>query len=58
MSRKLVFCCRAACYLKLDNYESAKEDCDAVIRKDEKNIKALFRRGQANAALKVTLSQP
>ena len=46
-------CYRAACYLKMDKYVDAKADCDAVIWKDEKNVKALFRRGQANAALKV-----
>lgn len=45
--------CRAACSLKLKKEESAIEDCSAVLEKDEKNVKALFRRGQANAALKV-----
>lgn len=46
--------CRAACSLKLGKHESAKEDCTAVIERDVKNVKALFRRGQANVALKVS----
>ncbi len=46
-------CCRAACSLKLEDYEYAKKDCNAVIDREVKNVKALYRRAQANTALKV-----
>ncbi|KAH9946033.1 TPR-like protein [Epithele typhae] len=42
---------RAAAYLKLGKNEDAERDCDAVLRLDKKNVKALFRRGQARLAL-------
>ena len=53
LRKALLEICRAACSLKLEKYESAKEDCSAVIEREVKNVKALFRRAQANAALKV-----
>merc|ERR1711963_146819 len=43
---------RAACSLKLEDYEYAKKDCNAVIDREVKNVKALYRRAQANTALK------
>ncbi|KAI0671049.1 hypothetical protein C8Q78DRAFT_1033682 [Trametes maxima] len=42
---------RAAAYLKLGKNEDAERDCDSVIRIDGKNVKGLFRRGQARVAL-------
>jgi len=57
MNRMAEACCpimlnRAACSLKLQDYERAKKDCNAVIDREVKNVKALFRRAQANVALK------
>ncbi|KAI0768962.1 hypothetical protein BD413DRAFT_478204, partial [Trametes elegans] len=42
---------RAAAYLKLGKNEDAERDCDAVLRLDGKNVKGIFRRGQARVAL-------
>ncbi|KAJ2991674.1 hypothetical protein NUW54_g8131 [Trametes sanguinea] len=42
---------RAAAYLKLGKNEDAERDCDAVLRLDSKNVKGLFRRGQARVAM-------
>ncbi|OCH92602.1 TPR-like protein, partial [Obba rivulosa] len=42
---------RAAAYLKLGKNEDAERDCTTVLKLDEKNVKALFRRGQARVAL-------
>lgn len=44
----------AACLLKLNRYEEAIGHCNMVLAEDEKNIKALFRRGKARAALSQT----
>lgn len=41
----------AQCLLKLNRYEEAIGQCNMVLAEDEKNIKALFRRGKARAAL-------
>ncbi|GCB85792.1 hypothetical protein scyTo_0026508 [Scyliorhinus torazame] len=38
---------RAACYLKLDEYEKAEADAAKVIEVNGKDVKALFRRSQA-----------
>uniref|UniRef100_H2XMQ7 RNA-polymerase II-associated protein 3-like C-terminal domain-containing protein n=1 Tax=Ciona intestinalis TaxID=7719 RepID=H2XMQ7_CIOIN len=43
---------RALCYLKLNKPVSAIEDCTEAIKRDPKNIKAMFRRAQANKNLK------
>ncbi|PCH40316.1 TPR-like protein [Wolfiporia cocos MD-104 SS10] len=42
---------RAAAYLKLGKNEDAERDCSTVLRLDARNVKALFRRGQARGAL-------
>ncbi|KAG8774408.1 hypothetical protein FRC15_001312 [Serendipita sp. 397] len=42
---------RAAAYLKLNKFQDAERDCSKVLLFDPKNIKALFRRGQARAGL-------
>lgn len=42
---------RAAAYLKLGKNEDAERDCTTVLRLDAKNVKAMFRRGQARVAL-------
>ncbi|KAI9064668.1 TPR-like protein [Trametes sanguinea] len=42
---------RAAAYLKLGKNEDAERDCDAVLRLDSRNVKGLFRRGQARVAM-------
>jgi FK506-binding protein 4/5 len=41
----------AACNLKLKEYKSVLEDCKKALEIEPKNIKALFRRGQALSAL-------
>ncbi|THG99583.1 hypothetical protein EW026_g2800 [Hermanssonia centrifuga] len=42
---------RAAAYLKLGKNEDAQRDCCTVLELDHGNLKALFRRGQAELAL-------
>ncbi|EPS98608.1 hypothetical protein FOMPIDRAFT_1031313 [Fomitopsis schrenkii] len=42
---------RAAAYLKLGKSEDAERDCDRVLALDTKNVKAVFRRGQARVGL-------
>ena len=44
---------RAACRLKLGKAEAALQDAGAVLEQAPDNVKALFRAGQARAALKV-----
>jgi len=41
----------AACYLKLSDCKGAKDQCDKALEFDHKNVKALFRRGQAYIGL-------
>ncbi|CAH9088190.1 unnamed protein product [Cuscuta europaea] len=41
----------AQCFLKLNRYEEAIGQCSIVLTEDENNVKALFRRGKARAAL-------
>ncbi|CAD5112561.1 DgyrCDS1770 [Dimorphilus gyrociliatus] len=43
---------RALCYLKLGDSEKAKDDCSKALEYEKDNIKALYRRAQANDALK------
>lgn len=42
----------AACYMKLEDYRSTIQFSTAVLEIDPRNEKALYRRGQANYALK------
>ncbi|KAF8594807.1 hypothetical protein BDV93DRAFT_529077 [Ceratobasidium sp. AG-I] len=43
---------RAAAYLKLNKNEEAERDCSTVLKAQENNTKALYRRAQARIALK------
>uniref|UniRef100_H0XHP7 Translocase of outer mitochondrial membrane 34 n=1 Tax=Otolemur garnettii TaxID=30611 RepID=H0XHP7_OTOGA len=43
---------RALCYLKLCQFEEAKQDCDQALRIDDGNMKALYRRALAYKGLK------
>uniref|UniRef100_A0A915ELG7 Stress-induced-phosphoprotein 1 n=1 Tax=Ditylenchus dipsaci TaxID=166011 RepID=A0A915ELG7_9BILA len=38
---------RAACYIKLAEFEKAVTDCDACLGKDDQNVKAYIRKGSA-----------
>ncbi|CAG9782235.1 unnamed protein product [Diatraea saccharalis] len=42
----------AACFVKLENYSLCVKACTEVLENDSRNEKALYRRGQANFALK------
>uniref|UniRef100_A0A8C4W9D0 Mitochondrial import receptor subunit TOM34 n=1 Tax=Gopherus evgoodei TaxID=1825980 RepID=A0A8C4W9D0_9SAUR len=44
---------RALCYLKLYQYEEAKQDCDHVLRVEVSNVKAFYRRALAYKGLQV-----
>ncbi|XP_026228285.1 sperm-associated antigen 1 isoform X2 [Anabas testudineus] len=43
---------RALCYLKLDRFTEAKQDCDAALKLEPTNKKAFYRRALANKGLK------
>ncbi|XP_049556188.1 sperm-associated antigen 1 isoform X4 [Orcinus orca] len=43
---------RALCYLKLGQFEEAKQDCDQVLQTDLGNVKACYRRALAYKGLK------
>lgn len=45
--------CRALCYLKLERFTEAKQDCDAALKMEPTNKKAFYRRALANKGLKV-----
>jgi len=45
--------CRAASKLKVGDADAAKVDCSRVLERVPNNAKALFRRAQAELALKV-----
>uniref|UniRef100_A0A8C7YX01 Sperm associated antigen 1a n=1 Tax=Oryzias sinensis TaxID=183150 RepID=A0A8C7YX01_9TELE len=49
---------RAVCYLKLLNFEEAKQDCDSAIRLDPTNKKAFYRRALAFKGLQVIKLPP
>ena len=49
----LLASCRAASTLKLGDAEAAKIDCSRVLERVPNSAKALFRRAQAELALKV-----
>ncbi|XP_057691236.1 sperm-associated antigen 1-like isoform X2 [Corythoichthys intestinalis] len=43
---------RALCYLKLERFSEAKQDCDAALKLEPGNKKAFYRRALANKGLK------
>ncbi|KAM9805264.1 sperm-associated antigen 1-like isoform 3-T3 [Syngnathus typhle] len=43
---------RALCYLKLERFSEAKQDCDAALQLEPSNKKAFYRRAMANKGLK------
>merc|ERR1712060_461303 len=43
---------KAACYLKLEDYSEAKKSCTTVLKDDSQNVKAVFRKAQAELHLK------
>ncbi|XP_077382016.1 sperm-associated antigen 1-like isoform X1 [Festucalex cinctus] len=43
---------RALCYLKLERFGEAKQDCDAALKLEPSNKKAFYRRALANKGLK------
>ncbi|XP_017360500.1 sperm-associated antigen 1 isoform X2 [Cebus imitator] len=43
---------RALCYLKLCQFEAAKQDCDQALHLDDGNVKACYRRALAHKGLK------
>ncbi|XP_065149332.1 sperm-associated antigen 1A [Paramisgurnus dabryanus] len=47
---------RALCYLKLECYEEAKQDCDSALEMEPNNKKAFYRRALAHKGLKDYLS--
>lgn len=42
---------KAACYLKLNDYAEAKKSCNVVIKDESQNVKAIYRRAQAEYGL-------
>ncbi|KAJ0000077.1 hypothetical protein NQD34_011919 [Periophthalmus magnuspinnatus] len=47
-----VYTNRALCYLKLEQFAEAKQDCDAALKLEPTNKKAFYRRAMANKGLK------
>jgi len=43
---------KAACYIKLKDFPEAKKSCDAVLKDEVANVKAIYRRAQAQCGLK------
>jgi len=43
---------KAACYLRLKEHAEAKKACDEVLKEESQNVKALYRRAQAECGLK------
>eukprot|EP00931_Biecheleriopsis_adriatica_P118668 TRINITY_DN94015_c0_g1_i1.p1 TRINITY_DN94015_c0_g1~~TRINITY_DN94015_c0_g1_i1.p1 ORF type:complete len:582 (-),score=196.91 TRINITY_DN94015_c0_g1_i1:76-1821(-) len=50
--KKVCFLNSAACYLKLSEHFEAKGACDKVLKEDSQNVKAVFRRAQAQLGMK------
>lgn len=42
---------KALCYQKLNNFDEVRHSCEEVLSKDPNNVKAYYRRGQANFSL-------
>lgn len=42
---------KALCYQKLNNFDEVRHSCDEVLNHDPNNVKAFYRRGQANFSL-------
>ena len=49
-----MFVSRALCYLKVEKFAEAKQDCDAALGLEPTNKKAFYRRALANKGLKVS----
>ncbi|XP_072251020.1 sperm-associated antigen 1 [Leuresthes tenuis] len=47
-----VYTNRALCYLKVERFTEAKQDCDAALKREPNNKKAFYRRALANKGLK------
>merc|ERR1712178_131125 len=43
---------KAACYLKLTDFAEAKKACETVLKDESQNVKAIYRRAQAQYGLK------
>eukprot|EP00927_Polykrikos_kofoidii_P000232 TRINITY_DN10098_c0_g1_i1.p1 TRINITY_DN10098_c0_g1~~TRINITY_DN10098_c0_g1_i1.p1 ORF type:complete len:639 (-),score=157.35 TRINITY_DN10098_c0_g1_i1:137-1960(-) len=43
---------KAACFIKLQEFHDAKNSCDAVLKEEPQNVKAVHRQAQANFGLK------
>merc|ERR1711871_1270516 len=43
---------KAACYLKLEDFVEARKSCTTVLKDDSQNVKALYRKAQAECSLK------
>ena len=50
--KKLCNLNKAACYLKMEEFFEARGACDAVLKEDAQNVKATFRRAQAQFGMK------
>ncbi|XP_055359369.1 sperm-associated antigen 1-like isoform X2 [Betta splendens] len=48
----VIYTNRALCYLKLERFTEAKQDCDAALKLEPTNKKAFYRRALANKGLK------
>ncbi len=46
---------RALCYLKLECFAEAKQDCDSALQNEPNNKKAFYRRALAHKGLKVCI---
>lgn len=49
----VLYCNRAACNMKVKNYDQCIKDCDLALKSDRKAMKALFRRAKAQESKKL-----